>query len=193
VEPARDPNPIVRAMLEAARSLGIPTFDDHNGEVMEDEGGAAIANVRIRDGRRLSIFRAYTYIYSYMDRRNLTALTGALVAGIVFDGKRAVGVEFLRDSQSHRIAARCEIVLSLGASNTPRVLMQSGVGDQNELARAGVNVVRYLPGVGRTFQDHIFTGCVWGYKTPIPPRNNAAEATFFWKSDPSRRICSRSR
>jgi choline dehydrogenase len=52
-----------------------------------------------------------------MDRRNLTVLTGALVTRIVFDGKRAVGVEFLRDGQSHRIAARCEIVLSLGATN----------------------------------------------------------------------------
>src|SRR5262249_39006945 len=58
VEPARDPNPIAPAMLEAARSLGIPTFDDQNGEMMEAEGGAAITNVRIRDGRRLSVFRS---------------------------------------------------------------------------------------------------------------------------------------
>lgn len=61
VEPARDPNPIAPAMLEAARSLGIPTFDDQNGKMMEGEGGAAIANVRIRDSRRLSVFRTYTY------------------------------------------------------------------------------------------------------------------------------------
>jgi choline dehydrogenase len=183
VEPARDPNPIAPAMLEAARSLGIPTFDDQNGEMMEGEGGAAIANVRIRAGRRLSVFR--TYAYPYMDRRNLTVLTGALVTRIVFDGKRAIGVEFRRDAQSHRIAVHCEIVLSLGAINTPKVLMQSGVGDQSELARAGIDVMQHLPGVGRNFQDHILTGCVWEYKTPIPLRNNAAEATFFWKSDPS--------
>jgi choline dehydrogenase len=183
VEPARDPNPIAPAMLEAARSLGILTFDDQNGEMMEGEGGAAIANVRIRDGRRLSVFR--TYAYPYMDRHNLTVLTGALVTRVVFDGKHAVGVEFLRDGQSHRVAARCEIVLSLGAINTPKVLMQSGIGDQSDLARAGIDVVHHLPGVGRNFQDHILTGCVWEYRTPIPLRNNAAEATFFWKSDPS--------
>src|ERR1700737_4861443 len=116
-----------------------------------------------------------------MDRGNLTVLTGALVTHVVFDGKRAGGVEFLRAGQSHRIAARREIVLSLGAINTPKVLMQSGIGDESELTRAGIDVVQHLPGVGRNFQDHIFIPCVWEYKTPIPPRNNAGEATFFWK------------
>ena len=82
VEPARDPNPIAPAMLEAARSLGIPAFDDQNGKMMEGEGGAAIANVRIRDGRRLSVFRTYTY--PYMDRHNLTVLTGALVTRVLY-------------------------------------------------------------------------------------------------------------
>src|SRR5215813_2649838 len=63
VEPARDPNPLAPAMLEAAWSLGIPIFDDQNGEMMEAEGGAAITNVRIRDGRRLSVFRSYTSLH----------------------------------------------------------------------------------------------------------------------------------
>jgi choline dehydrogenase len=183
VEPARDPNPVAPAMLEAARSLGIPTFDDQNGAMMEGEGGAAIANVRIRDGRRLSVFR--TYAYPYMDRHNLTVLTDALVARVIFDGKRAAGVEFLRDGHSHRIAAHCEVVLSLGAINTPKVLMQSGIGDQSGLARVGIDVVEHLPGVGRNFQDHILVPCVWEYKIPLPPRNNVGEATFFWKSGPS--------
>jgi choline dehydrogenase len=182
VEPACDPNLIAPAMLEAVRSLGIPTFDDQNGEMMEGRGGAAIANVRIRDGRRLSVFR--TYAYPYMDRHNLTVLTDALVTRVVFDSRRAVGVEFLRDGQSLRITARCELVLSLGAINTPKVLMQSGIGDQSELARAGIDVVQHLPGVGRNFQDHIFVPCVWEYKTPLPPRNNTGP-TVFWKSDVS--------
>jgi choline dehydrogenase len=183
VEPARDPNPIAPAMLEAARSLGIPTFDDQNGEMMEAEGGAAITNVRIRDGRRLSVFRSYTY--PYMDRHNLTVLTGTLVARIVFHGRRAAEVEFLRDGRSHRIAARREIVLSLGAINTPKLLMQSGIGDESELSHAGVDVVQDLPGVGRNFRDHIIVPCVWEYKTPLPIRNSGGEATLFWKSDPS--------
>jgi choline dehydrogenase len=183
VEPARDPNPIAPAMLEAAKSLGIPTFDDQNGEMMEAEGGAAITNVRIRDGRRLSVFRSYTY--PYMDRHNLTVLTGTLVARIVFHGRRAAEVEFLRDGLSHRIAARREIVLSLGAINTPKLLMQSGIGDESELSRAGIDVVQDLPGVGRNLRDHIIVPCVWEYKKPLPIRNSGGEATFFWKSDPS--------
>src|SRR5262245_25427395 len=125
-------------MLEAAWSLGIPIFDDQNGEMMEAEGGAAITNVRIRDGRRVSVFR--NYAYPYMDRHNLTVLADTLVARIVFDGRRAAEVEFLRDGRSHRIAARREIVLSLGAINTPKLLMQSGVGDESELNHTGSGV-----------------------------------------------------
>jgi hypothetical protein len=76
VEPACDPNPMAPAMLESVRSLDIPTFDDQNGKMMEGEGGEAITNLRIRDGRRLSVFRTYTH--PFMDRPNLTVLTAAL-------------------------------------------------------------------------------------------------------------------
>jgi choline dehydrogenase len=183
VEPARDPHPVAWAMLEGARSAGIPTYGDQNGALMESEGGAAIANVRIRDGRRLSVFR--TYAYPLMDRPNLTVLTGALVTRVLFDGRRAAAVEILHQGRTRRIAAGREIVLSLGAINTPKVLMQSGIGDADDLAAAGIGVVHHLPGVGRNFQDHLFVPCVWEARAPILPRNNAAEATFFWKSDPS--------
>ncbi|MDB5447420.1 MAG: glucose-methanol-choline oxidoreductase [Phenylobacterium sp.] len=183
VEPARDPNPLAPAVLGAARSLGIPTFDDHNGQMMEGAGGGALFNLCIRDGRRQSVFR--TYAYPCMDRPNLTVLTGALVTRVVLEGRRAVGVEFLRQGAIHRITARYETVLSLGAINTPKVLMQSGIGDELELTLAGIEVVQHLPGVGRNFQNHILVPCVWEYRTPLQPRNCGGEATFFWKSDPS--------
>jgi choline dehydrogenase len=183
MEPAREPNPLAPAMLEAARSLGVPTFDDHNGQMMEGAGGGALYNLCIRDGRRQSVFR--TYAYPYMDRPNLTVLTGALVTRVMLDGKRAVGVEFLHRGAVHRITARYETVLSLGAINTPKVLMQSGIGDERELIAAGIKVAQHLPGVGRNFQDHILVPCVWEYRTPLPVRNSGGEATFFWKSDPS--------
>ena len=183
VEPARDPNPLAPAVLAAAQSVGIPTFDDHNGHIMEGWGGGALFNLRIRNGRRQSVFR--TYAYPYMDRPNVTVLTGALVSRVVLEGKRAVGVEFLHEGTFRRIMVRCETVLSLGAINTPKVLMQSGIGDELELTPAGVEVVQHLPGVGRNFQDHILVPCVWEYQTPLPPRNGGGEATLFWKSDPS--------
>jgi choline dehydrogenase len=183
VEPASDPNPLAPAALEAAQLHGIPTFADHNGAMMEGPGGGALINVRIRDGRRQSVFR--TYAYPYMDRPNLTVLTAALVTRVLIEGDRAVGVEFLHEGAIYRIKARGETVLSLGAMHTPKVLMQSGIGDAPDLLAADIAVVRHLPGVGRNFQDHILVPCVWEYRTPAPPRNGGGEATFFWKSDPS--------
>jgi len=183
VQPAPDPNPIAPAMLEGARSLGIPTFADQNGAMMEGEGGCALANLRVRNGKRLSVFRTYTY--PYMDRPNLTVLTSALVTRVVFEGRRAVGVDVVLDGETRRFRAGCEVVLSLGAIHTPKVLMQSGVGDEEELGRFGIEVVQHLPGVGRNLQEHaLVAGCVWEYEQPLAPRNNLCEATLFWKSEP---------
>jgi choline dehydrogenase len=183
VQPAPDPNPIAPAMLEGARSVGIPTFENQNGRMMEGAGGNSILEVRLRDGKRQSVFRSYTF--PYMDRPNLTVLTHALVTRITFEGKRATGVECIYNGKTHRISAGLEVVLSLGAIHTPKVLMQSGIGDQVELQRIGIPLVQHLPGVGQNFQDHAAIGCVWEYQKPLAPHNSAAEATFFWKSDPS--------
>jgi choline dehydrogenase len=120
-----------------------------------------------------------------MDRPNLTVLTHALVTRITFEGKRATGVEYLYNGKTHRINAGHEVVLSMGAIETPKVLMQSGIGDEVELKRFGIPLVQHLPGVGQNFQDHAAIGCVWEYQKPLAPRNSGGEATFFWKSDPS--------
>jgi choline dehydrogenase len=183
VQPAPHPNPIAPAMLEGARSVGIPTFENQNGRMMEGAGGNSILDVRVRDGKRQSVFRSYTF--PYMDRPNLTVLPHALVTRITFSGQRATGVECIYNGKTHRISAGLEVVLSLGAIHTPKVLMQSGIGDQVELQRLGIPLVQHLPGVGQNFQDHAAIGCVWEYQKPLAPHNSAAEATFFWKSDPS--------
>jgi choline dehydrogenase len=183
VQSAPDPNPIAPAMLEAARSIGMPTFDSNNGALMEGNGGASIMDLRVRYGKRLSVFR--TYVFPYMDRPNLTVLTHALVTKLTLEGKRATGVEIAFDGKIQRITAGLEVVLSLGAMHTPKVLMLSGIGDQGELQRLGIRVVHHLPGVGQNFQDHFGIGCLWEYQQPLVPRNNGGEATFFWKSDPA--------
>ena len=183
VQPAPDPNPIAPAMVEAARSVGIPTFENHNGRLMEGDGGASIMDLIVRDGKRQSVFRAYAF--PYMDRPNLTVLTNAFVTKLVLERKRAVGVEIEYAGKTQRISAGHEVVLSLGAINTPKVLMLSGIGDQADLHRLGIPVVQHLPGVGQNFQDHFGIGCVWEYQQPLAPRNNGGEATFFWKSVPA--------
>ena len=77
------------------------------------------------------------------------------------------------------------MVLSVGAVNTPKLLMQSGIGDDAELRRHGIPVVQHLPGVGRNLQDHTGFDCVWEYRQTTPPRNNGVEAMYFWTSEPS--------
>jgi choline dehydrogenase len=183
VQPAPDPSSVALALFEGTRSVGIPTFENQNGRMMESAGGSSILDLRLRDGKRQSVFRSYTY--PYMDRPNLTVLTHALVTRITFAGKRATGVECIYNGKTHRISAGHEVVLSLGAIHTPKVLMQSGIGDQAELQRHGIPLVQHLSGVGQNFQDHPGIGCIWEYQKPLAPRNNTGEATFFWKSDPS--------
>ncbi|NKE47161.1 GMC family oxidoreductase [Roseomonas frigidaquae] len=180
VQPAADPSPIALAMLEAASQIGIPVHDHPNGRMMEGQGGAAISDMLVRDGRRQSLYRAY--VHPWLDRPNLTVLTGALVRRVLFDGRRASGVEFVRGGQVTVAHARAEVVLSLGAIQTPKVLMHSGIGDRAELGLFGIPVRQHLPGVGRNFQDHVSFGCTWEYAEPIAPRNSGSEATMYWKS-----------
>jgi choline dehydrogenase len=183
VQPAPEPNPLAPAALTGTRSVGIPTFESSNGRMMEGAGGASLVDMRIRNGRRQSVFGSY--VFPYLDRPNLTILTGALVTRVTFERAQATGVEFSRDGQTHRVGARSEVVLSLGAIHTPKLLMQSGVGDFADLQRHGVPVVEHLPGVGKNLQDHPGFGLTWELPMSLPVRNTGAEALFFWKSDAS--------
>jgi choline dehydrogenase len=173
-------SPIVRALCEGAQSLGIPHFADQNGMMMETEGGAAPANVRIRDGRRLSVFRSYAYPYT--DRPNLTVLTNALVTRVKLKGARATGVEVIHEGILRSFEAGYEVVLSLGAIQTPKILMQSGIGDARDLRQFGIDVVQHLPGVGRNLQEHLFLGaCMWEH-ADAALNGGRGTGTFFWKS-----------
>jgi choline dehydrogenase len=183
VQPAPNPSSIAPAFLRAAESLGIPTFADQNGVMQEGSGGAAITNVRIRDGRRLNI--PSSYLYPAMDQANLTVLTGAYVNRLTIEGNTITGVVFDWQNEVHRIEASSEVVLSAGAIQTPKILMLSGIGDRAELNRFGIATVSHLPGVGRNLQDHpIIGGGLWEAPGPLPTRNNAAEANLFVKSCP---------
>src|SRR5271167_1339597 len=183
VQPAPNPNSIAPAFLSAAESLGIPTFADQNGVMQEGAGGAAITNVRIRDGRRLNI--PSSYLYPVMDQPNLTVLTSAYVNRLTIEGAAVTGVEFEWKGKIRAITASSEVVLSAGAIQTPKILMLSGIGDRAELDRFGIATVSHLPGVGRNLQDHpIIGGGLWEAPGPIPVRNNAAEANLFTKSRP---------
>ncbi len=181
VQPAPDPNPLAPATVEAARLAGIPRFENPNGRMMEAVRGASISDVLVRGGQRRSVFRAYAF--PYMDRPNLTVLTDALVTRVTFEGRRATGVEISYLGTTYRIRAGLEVVLSLGAVHTPKVLMQSGIGDAQELRRLGIPLRQHLPGVGQNFQDHVAFDCVWEYQNAVDPRNNLSEAIVFATSE----------
>ncbi len=181
IRPSLSSSAIGPAVFEGARSMGIPSFENLNGHMMESGGGCSLTERLIRDGRRVSVFRSYTF--PYMDRPNLTVLTQAVITRLTLEGKRATGVEVAHHGKVLRIAATLEVVLSLGAINTPKVLMQSGIGNHAELQRLGIPVVQDLPGVGENFQDHpLILGCVWEHRQShaVP---QGEQAVIFWKSD----------
>jgi choline dehydrogenase len=178
----RDPIPLTGALMEAAERVGIPGVEDLNGAAMEGAGNCGIPNVTVR-GRNERISMAGAYLRPIMAQSNLTVMLQASVLHLKFAGSRVIGVQFERDGKLHHARARCEVILALGAVNTPKVLMLSGIGAELELRHHGIDVVQHLPGVGQNFQDHILVaGCVWEYRRPEPPRNNSAEFTFFSKS-----------
>jgi choline dehydrogenase len=183
VQSAANPHPFAFAVLEAAESTGLQRFENSSGRMMESGGGCAIVDEIVHDGRRQSLFRSY--VYPRMDQSNLTVVTGALATRILFKGRRAIGVEFQYSGRLLRAETALEVVVSLGAIQTPKLLMQSGIGDQAELEEFDIPMVQHLPGVGRNLHDHVALGCIWeATEEPIPsaPRS---QAVCFWKTDPA--------
>ena len=144
------PDPLSDAFLAALDAMGVPRVDDFN---RGDNGGAGYFRMTTRRGRRWSTFRAY--LEPALRRPNLELLTGVQAARVRFDGRRAVGVDAVRDGRPLRIDARREVVLSAGAVQSPQLLQLSGVGPPELLARLGVPVVAASPGVGGNLQDHL--------------------------------------
>jgi len=143
-------NPLYRAWLEAARQAGYPATDDYNGFQQEGFGRMGMS---VHRGRRWSTANAY--LKPALARNNLTVITHARATGIVFEGRRAVGVRFVRDGVAQVARARREILLSGGPINSPHLLKLSGVGPGQELREHGIPVAHELPGVGENLQDHL--------------------------------------
>jgi choline dehydrogenase len=142
--------PLFDAFFTAVQEAGHSLTDDVNGYRQE---GFAKFDRNVHKGRRLSAARAY--LHPVMDRPNLDVETFAFVTKILFDGGRAVGVEYSRRGRGTTRAHGGEVVLCGGAINTPQLLQISGVGAADELRALGVDVVADLPGVGENLQDHL--------------------------------------
>jgi len=139
-------------MIVAGQQSGLEYREDVNRLPPGSPGGIGWVQQTRRGRRRQSAAR--TYLRPALRRQNLEVITDALVHRVLFEGKRAVGVEFSRNGNTELATAAVEVILAGGAIGSPHILQLSGVGDPDHLGRIGVPVVHALPGVGKNLQDH---------------------------------------
>lgn len=144
-------NELIDAFIAGAQQVGIPYNADYNGR---SQAGVGRYQYNIDRGKRYSAAKAY--LKPAAGRKNLEVRTDALATKIVFEGKKAVGIEYRRtgDATTRQMRARREVVLCGGAVNSPRLLMLSGVGPADVLKTAGVGVRQDLAGLGQNYMDH---------------------------------------
>ncbi len=157
-----DPHPLCDAFIAAGQQAGWPKNDDFNGETQD---GVGYFQLSARRGRRSST--ATGYLRPAERRANLRIVTGALASRVLFEGRRAVGVEYFRAAERLEARATREVILAGGAINTPQLLQLSGVGPAALLQQHGVPVVLDAPNVGEHLEDHFQARMVIKCRQPI--------------------------
>jgi choline dehydrogenase len=145
-----EPHPLCEAFIDAARQAGFPRNDDFNGASQE---GAGYFQLTAKNGRRWSTARGY--LRPAARRPNLAVATDALATRVLFDGRRAVGVEYRQGESTISAHADSEVILAGGAFNSPQLLQLSGIGPADLLRAHGIDVIADVPGVGADLQDHL--------------------------------------
>jgi choline dehydrogenase len=173
LEPGPCTNPLFPAFFNAVQEAGHPLTSDVNGERQE---GFGVFDRNIRKGRRHSASKAYLGP-DVRQRGNLTVRCRAFTRRILFEGNRAVGVEFEHGGKTH-VARAQEIVSCGGAINSPQLLQLSGVGNARDLINNGIQIVEHLPGVGENLQDHLEVYIQYACKQPV----SMIPATKWWNA-----------
>jgi choline dehydrogenase len=163
-------SPLFEAFFRAIQEAGYPLTDDVNGYRQE---GFAAFDRNIHAGRRLSASRAY--LHPVMGRPNLEVRTRAFVTRILFDGRRAVGVEVAQGRGAPRRIRAGEVILAGGAINSPQLLQLSGIGNAGDLGALGIEAVHDLPGVGEHLQDHLEVYIQHASKRPVSMQPHATQ------------------
>ena len=143
------PSPLCEAFIAGATELGIARNADYNGAAQE---GAGYFQRTIHRGRRVSC--ADAFLHPAVRRGGVELRTRAEATGLIFEGRRAVGVQYLQGGERREVRARREVIVAAGALNSPRLLQLSGIGDAARLQALGIPVVGHLPGVGENLRDH---------------------------------------
>jgi choline dehydrogenase len=162
VSDQRDTHPLAEAHLRAAVEAGHPLNPDFNGAGQE---GFGWYQVNIRKGRRWSAAKGF--LRQARKRANLTVETGAHANRILFEGRRATGVEYRVGGEVRTARADGEVILALGAFNSPQLLQLSGVGPAPLLREHAIDVVADMPGVGAAMEDHYLVRTVFRCKQAI--------------------------
>lgn len=165
VSDVTEKHPVSDAVIEAGKALGLP-HRDVNGE---DQEGVSYYQLTVKNGRRCSA--AVAYLNPAKKRQNLQIETKALAARVLFEGKRAVGVEYTQNGQTKTAKARGEVILAGGAINSPQLLELSGIGHPELLNAQGIETISALPGVGENLQDHFVIGNRYRMKPGSPSVN----------------------
>ncbi len=153
-------HPVCHSFIETAEGLGFPVTSDFNGSNSE---GVGFYQINTRGGWRASTANAF--LHPALRRKNLLLRTKSHATRVLFEGSRAVGIEYLRGGKRHQVRARREVILSGGAINSPQLLMLSGIGDGAALAQHGIAVQQDLPAVGRNLQDHLAVSYFYKVRT----------------------------
>lgn len=146
----RENDELLDVFVEAGQQAGIPFTKDFNGKRQE---GVSRYEHTMRGSKRCSAARGY--LHPALGRKNLHTETDVTVDRIEFDGKKAVGVTFIKSDKSVTVRANKEVILSAGAINSPQILLRSGVGPADEIKPHGLEMVHELAGVGQNLQDHL--------------------------------------
>lgn len=149
-----EPHRASRAFVDAALEVGLPANEDFNGRTQD---GVGYLQFSIKDGRRISA--ATAFLKPVRKRANLQVETDALVQAILFEGRRAVGVRYVKGGVEKVITAS-EVLLAGGSINSPQLLMLSGIGPAGHLKSQGVSVLVDAPQVGQNLHDHIYAHCL---------------------------------
>ena len=188
-----EPHPCSRRPSRAAEQGGVPPNPDCNAETLDGVGADPVHDQGRRAPQHLAgVPRAGR------GAANLTVLTGCHVRRLLFDGPRCVGLELVHDGKVEQIRAEHEVLVCAGVFDSPKLLMLSGIGPADELARHGIDVVVDLPGVGENLQDHVFAPARVRASKAIPPAVPGVmqfHGQMFWRSrsglpGPTSRRCS---
>jgi choline dehydrogenase-like flavoprotein len=170
----RSPRPLSQELLGACEAAGIPYLADYNGP---EQDGASMFPVTQKTGRRWSA--ADAYLRPALKRPNLEVITGARVLGLELEGERVTGVRYHAGRGAERVTRPGrEVLLSAGSIGSPQLLLLSGIGPADELAKVGVEVRHDLPGVGKNLQDHPF----------LPVNFEVCDSETLWGADQPREL-----